>query len=391
MRRANGPAPSRPPARIGSHDAARHGCDPADHVTAERRPSAVPRHPRTPSLRAASTVDPSERSGAGRRRDRKLLAFVSRAGPSGRRRDRTSITTTSGRACAQTSPAREGSPVSSTTTRSVDSPQASRTAPRTRLMASGDRDPDGFDPRRHGGGYPLWLHAVRVNEPRPCCHAIRTASTFVCTPSLARMFFTWLCTVSGLMPNSSASSVGRAAVREPGEDLALATGEGRRATRAPTAASRAPQSVHQAGQILGRQHELTGVGSTEDVDQGAIALRREQPHAPAARASVAASAPEILDEASTRTSARASRIALTISMPRPSRRSRSTSTRSARPSPTISTALHRAGDGTEDCRIGPALGSPSRSPCVSSELVGRRRERGYARSPRMHRQRTPPS
>ena len=68
----------------------------------------------------------------------------------------------------------------------------------------------------------------------------------------------------------------RSALGKAGEDLAFATGEGRESLGSRRRRTRAPQPVHQAREILGRQHELTGVGSTEDVDQGAIALRRKE-------------------------------------------------------------------------------------------------------------------
>ena len=260
----------------------------------------------------------------------------------------------------------EASPVSSTSSRSADGAQASRTAPRTAWWPPAIATRMGSTRGVMGRRLLPVAHAVRVNEPSPCCHAIRTASTLVCTPSLARMFFTWLCTVSGLMPSSSASSVRGAALGEAGEDLAFATGEGGEPLGSRRQRARAPQPVHQAGQILGRQHELAGEARRKTSIRERSRWGGRRPHAPAARASVAASAPRSWTRRARARRARASRIALTISTPRPSTRSRSTSTRSARPSRTTLDRLRRVRDGTEDTDRPGGWASASRSPCVSS-------------------------
>src|SRR5438093_239656 len=73
--------------------------------------------------------------------------------------------------------------------------------------ASRDHAPgDGGDRGSQGAGASRGHQTGRDTEASPNRHAMVTASIFECTPSLARMLFTWLWTVSGLIRSSSAIS-----------------------------------------------------------------------------------------------------------------------------------------------------------------------------------------
>ena len=63
--------------------------------------------------------------------------------------------------------------------------------------------------------------AERASSTRPPRHATPTASTFECTPSLRRMFLTWVFTVAGLIPSSRAIPVVVAPLGHRRDDLAF--------------------------------------------------------------------------------------------------------------------------------------------------------------------------
>ena len=115
----------------------------------------------------------------------------------------------------------------------------------------------------------------------PCRHAMRTASTFECTPSLARMLFTWLCTVSGLMPNASATS----AVDAPAASVCRISRSrlvSLPRALAPRGSSRTDdviRSTNRDRSSAGRTSS-SGQGTPEQLDQRSVGAGRQDPACP---------------------------------------------------------------------------------------------------------------
>ena len=226
-------APSRPPAPARDRSVARRprSGGPPPRRRAARPPCRGSRARRASS--ASRTEAPSVRSVSTRTRPTSTPASrIARGAPRGRGRPRSSSSTITGRHATRGTIATSSSP-SPDLGQDVRRPRAgvARTPHRVadHRVFDGDRHldrgcvgPAACSTSAHGDGRLLsgparTLTPFARTTPRPCRQARRTASTFECTPSFARMFFTWLCTVSGLM-DSGGGDLGRrhAARRAPG-------------------------------------------------------------------------------------------------------------------------------------------------------------------------------
>ena len=129
--------------------------------------------------------------------------------------------------------------------------------------------------------------AEREVSVRPARHAVPTASTLECTPSLPRTFLTWVCTVAGLMPSSTRELGGRGSV---GERRRGSRARGRSASRGARARCAVPAPATGDRRAIGSS--ATGRTSSPARARRNAATRcagsrsiGRTPHAPAASAS----------------------------------------------------------------------------------------------------------
>ena len=109
--------------------------------------------------------------------------------------------------------------------------------------------------------------ADREVSVRPARHAVPTASTLECTPSLLRTFFTWVCTVAGLIPSSSASSeVVAPSASAPRISRSRSVNVARSDVLAATGPC-LPQTIDERRKLRDGQDELSSDGASERRNQ----------------------------------------------------------------------------------------------------------------------------